>query len=110
LYAAAKAAEQLERRARVLAAVAAAAARSTRAGPLVKAAPLPLHVSVVGHAVLSRPLTSQQRKDLPNKDATRLPVGILQKNGERETLCSLNIRFWALASGPPDAEEDGVAR
>lgn len=76
----------------------------------MKAAPLPLHVAVVGHAVLSRPLTSQQRENLPNKDATRLPVGILHKHGERETLCFLNIRFWALAAGPPDAEEARVAR
>lgn len=94
----------------MLAAVAAAAARSARPGPLTKAAPLPLHVTVVGHVVLSRPLTAQQREDLPKKDATRLPVGILHKHGERETLCSLKIRFWALAAGPPDAEEARAAR
>lgn len=107
--AAGDAAEQLVRRARVLFAVATAAVRSAVCRPLPpQAAPRPLPVKVVCHAVLSRPFTAQQHQKLTEQYAAQSVA--LTHFGQSATQCCVHVCFWTLAAGPPDVDACRLAR
>jgi hypothetical protein len=96
--AAGDAAVQAKLRARVLYAVAVAAAidaarRSRRASPLARLRRVEVHA----HVALLQPLSGQQRVALETQygKAKRL-----RRSGATKVSCSLSMRFWALADGP----------